>query len=346
MTQLEIGRGEWGHGVLSSSQAKDTIDYLVGLQLDNGMFPWYPGGHSDPWNHCEVVIALSLYGEIEACEKGLAWLLNSQNKDGSFCHYYLTNGVEEPRRDLNTTAYVAVAFMSAFAGGLDEATAKEMWPSVAKAIDYVVGLQFENGAFPWAVDPDGYVHQGSMLTGSSSILSSLEAANIVAEEFGEVRQSWLEAETALRHAISARPEIFLDKSEWAMDLYYPSLVGALDPRQARRRLMHCIEDRLVVGWGVKCKSTSKWVTAAETSELAIALAANYLCDDARRVLALTERFRDLDGSYFTGFAYEANKSFPGDERSSYTAAAVLIADSLITLGLGGGLTGMLWAALA
>ena len=346
MSQLGVGKGNWGPGVLSPGQAKSTVEYLVGLQLDNGMFPWYPGGHADPWNHCEVVIALALYGEIEACEKGLAWLIDSQNRDGSFCHYYLTNGVEEPRRDLNTTAYLAVAFMSAFAGGLDEATAKDMWPNVASAIDYVVGYQFENGAFPWAVDPDGYVHQGSMLTGSSSILSSLEAANILADEFGEFRDSWREAEGRLRCAISMKPELFLDKSEWAMDLYYPSLVGALDARQAKRTLFRCIEDRLVVGWGVKCKSTSAWVTSAETSELAIALQGNYLGDDARRILAMTERFRDQDGSYFTGFAYEANRTFPGDERSSYSAAAVLIADSLIALGLGGGLAGMLWSALA
>nr|MDP9020821.1 prenyltransferase [Actinomycetota bacterium] len=64
---------------------------------------------------------------------------------------------------------------------------------------------------------------------------------------------------------------------------------------------------------------------AETSECAIAhLAAG---DDAR-ALALfrsAQRLRSGDGDYFTGLVLPERVHFPGGERSTYSAAAVVLA---------------------
>ena len=323
-------------GFLSSDEIKLTVSYLCNLQLDTGMIPWYEGGHADPWNHTEALIALAMKGELEAAVAGLRWLCGVQNKDGSLCQYFLTIGVEEPRRDLNTCAYVAMGFLACLSAGMYQNTALELWPSIAAAVDFVVEFQLPSGAFPWAVDPGGYVYGSSLLTGCSSIFSSLDAAVIAGEMLGVRTRHWAQARDRLAIAIRSclgDASLFEDKSDWAMDGYYPSLVGALEPSDARARLRGMLPARVVPGWGVLCVSSSAWTTAAETSEMAAALALNSSPIQARSLLALTQRYRDSDGSYFTGFAYESGRTFPGHERSSYTAAAVLIADAILTSGL-------------
>jgi hypothetical protein len=77
--------------------------------------------------------------------------------------------------------------------------------------------------------------------------------------------------------------------------------------------------------GVRCVSTSDWVTAAETAECAMALDGLGRRHEALELLAQTVAHRRDDGSYFTGFAYPDLKTFPGGETTSYTAAAVVLA---------------------
>ena len=41
-------------GVLSGPDLTLTVERLAEWQLSDGMMPWYPGGHADPWNHVEA----------------------------------------------------------------------------------------------------------------------------------------------------------------------------------------------------------------------------------------------------------------------------------------------------
>ena len=47
---------------LSPAEVAATAEWIAGWQLDNGMIPWFPGGHSDPWNHVEATMALAVAG--------------------------------------------------------------------------------------------------------------------------------------------------------------------------------------------------------------------------------------------------------------------------------------------
>ena len=38
-------------GVMSADQVLATAQSIVELQRPDGMIPWFPGGHCDPWNH-------------------------------------------------------------------------------------------------------------------------------------------------------------------------------------------------------------------------------------------------------------------------------------------------------
>jgi hypothetical protein len=90
----------------------------------------------------------------------------------------------------------------------------------------------------------------------------------------------------------------------------------------------------VPGLGVRCVSDQPWVTVAETSELVLALDACGLRDQAAEVFGTVRRLRHEDGSYWTGWQFANEKHFPA-ERSSWTAAAVVLAADALT-GFSGG----------
>jgi hypothetical protein len=58
----------------------------------------------------------------------------------------------------------------------------------------------------------------------------------------------------------------------------------------------------------------------------MALDACGLRERAETLLAWTRHFRDPDGGYWTGCVHPQCVRYPGGERSTYTAAAVLLAD--------------------
>jgi hypothetical protein len=109
-----------------------------------------------------------------------------------------------------------------------------------------------------------------------------------------------------------------------MDWYYPVLTGVVGGDVGRDRLdarwtTFVMEDR-----GVRCVSDRPWVTVAETCELALALLA--LGEDERgsALFNWAQQYRADDGRYWTGTVYPDEGRFPGGERSTYTAAAVVL----------------------
>ena len=79
------------------------------------------------------------------------------------------------------------------------------------------------------------------------------------------------------------------------------------------------------GLGVRCVSDRPWVTAAETCECVIAHLGVGRRDIASEMFEWVQNLRTEDGSYFTGMVHPERAHFPADERTSYTAAAVILA---------------------
>ena len=52
----------------------ETVESIRAVQLDDGMIPWFPGGHADPWNHIEAAMALGVGGALEEAERAFEWL--------------------------------------------------------------------------------------------------------------------------------------------------------------------------------------------------------------------------------------------------------------------------------
>jgi hypothetical protein len=314
---------------LSRTEVAATADSIASVQLASGMIPWFPGGHADPWNHVEATMALAVAGRRAEAERALGWLVDSQLSDGSWCNYYLAEGVEEPRRDLNVCAYVATGTWWHFLVTGDEGVLAEMWPVVDRAIRFVLRWQQPGGEVLWCVEPDGTPGRFALLTGSSSIHHSLRCGLAVCHALGHERPEWELAAGRLAHAIAHRPEAFEPKHRWAMDWYYPVLCGAVGGEAGRSRMAERWDEFVMEGVGMRCVSDRPWVTAAETAECAMALDAVGLTHQGRVLLDWSSHLRDLDGAYWTGCVHPECVRFPGGERSTYTAAAVILADHVL-----------------
>jgi hypothetical protein len=317
---------------LSPTQVTDTADWIASIQLPNGMIPWFPGGHADPWNHVEAAMALVVAGRRAEAERALEWLRSTQHADGSWCLYYLAEGVEEPRRDANVCCYVATGTWWHYLLTGDRGVLATMWPVVERAVGFALRLQQPGGEVLWCREPDGTPGRFALLTGSASIHHSLRCAVAIAEALGQERPEWELAAGRLGHAVAYREDAFEPKERWAMDWYYPVLCGALDGEAARSRLAERWDEFVMDGLGVRCVADRPWVTAAETAECVIALDRVGQSERAKRLLGWTDHLRDDDGAYWTGCVHPECIRFPGGERTTYTAAAVVLADHVLAGG--------------
>ncbi|MCL4446103.1 MAG: prenyltransferase [Actinobacteria bacterium] len=327
-------------GVLTSSEILETAGTIAELQRDNGMIPWFEGGHCDPWNHVEAAMALTVCGLVEEAERGYEWLADSQLADGSWFNYYTSQGVKDARLDTNVCAYVAAGLWHHYLITGDEDHLGSMWGVIEKAVDFVLRWQCPDGSVLWSLDPAGRRESYALLTGSSSIYHSLRCAVAVAERLGKDRPEWELAAGRLAHAVAHHPGAFAPKAEFAMDWYYPMLSGALEGDPARRRIARGWSTFVMEGIGVRCVSTGDWVTAAETAECVITLNALGMHGAASELFENVQDLRMSNGSYLTGMVFPDRTTFPDGERTSYTAGAIILAaDALSNCSPAAGLFG-------
>jgi hypothetical protein len=313
-------------GILGAAEVDATVDSIAQLQLSNGMIPWFPGGHADPWNHIEAAMALLIGDRRAEAERAFDWLVAMQRPDGAWHHYYLADRIEQDKLEANVTAYVAAGVWHHWSLTRDRGFLETMWAVVEPAIDFVLDLQQPRGEIIWARHPDGTPWTFALLTGSSSICHSLRCAVAIAEELGHERPDWELSLARLADVVRRRPDgAFAPKNRWAMDWYYPVLCGALTGDAARAHLAAKRDVFVMDGRGVRCVSDRPWITAAETCECAMAYLTVGDVDTARELFAGAQQMRLDDGRYWTGTVYPEDIHFPENETSSYTAAAVVLA---------------------
>jgi hypothetical protein len=316
--------------MLSAAERKQTIATIADLQLANGMIEWFPGGHADPWNHVEAAMALAIGGYRDQADAAYRWLAGLQHDDGSWCSYYLAGDeIEDPRRDTNVSLYVATGLWHHYRMFEDRAFVAEMFPMIEGAVEFALGLQEPGGELLWSLEPEGSPHRYALLTGSSSAAFSLRCAFGLAGRVGADRPEWELAAGRLAYAVANREAAFEPKEPWAMDWYYPVLCGAVAGTAGRTRLTERWAEFTSDGRGVRCVSDQAWITAAETAECSLAHLAVGERGKAEWLLDATRCLRDSDGAYWTGIALREQVHFPADERSSYTAAAVVLADDAL-----------------
>jgi hypothetical protein len=322
-------------GVLSAADVIESAEHLASLQTTSGMIPWYRDGHCDPWNHVESAMALDVAGFHRESEHAYEWLADIQRPDGAWHNYYVADGgrdvaVEESKLDTNVCAYVATGVWHHWRSTGDRGFVDNMWPTVERALDWVLSLRRHDGLALWAVETDSRPWEYALLTGSSSIQHALRCGAAVGAATGSARSDWVEAADVMCSVIACEPDAFEPKERWAMDWYYPVLTHAISGVDAKRRLADGWSIFAMEGLGIRCVSDEPWITASETAEASLSYAAIGDLATATDLLAWTRAHRCDDGSYLTGIVHPDGIVFPADEHTSYTAAAVILAADAIT----------------
>ncbi|MRR38889.1 phenyltransferase domain-containing protein, partial [bacterium] len=223
--ELELKHGTTPHPVDIETLAAS----IAAVQLPSGEIPWHTGGKTDPWDHVESAIGLSIGGYIEEARRAFEWLASTQLEDGCWYSSYLSGKPEDMTRESNQSSYIAVGVFHHYLITQDRAFLEYIWPTVSAGVDYAVNLQGPGGEIYWARNSQGTVDPMSLLTGSSSVYMSLKCALVLALLLGESRPSWQMALKRLQEAICYRGYLFNKaKSRYSMDWFYPVLSGAMN----------------------------------------------------------------------------------------------------------------------
>jgi hypothetical protein len=317
-------------GVLTADALLRTADSIAAAQQTCGALPW-ADGHTDAWDHVECAMALTLAGRREEAVAAYDWLHRTQAADGAWAMSYDGEQVLDPSVDTNQCAYVAVGVWQWWTVTRDLDLVRRMWPCVRLALEFVLRYQAPEGHLYWSRDPQGGTDTDALLTGSASSYQAVRCGIALAELLGEEQPDWELAAGRLQHAVARHQDAFLDKSRFSMDWYYPVLGGAVRGRPADDLLTARWDEFVVPGLGARCVADRPWVTGAETAELALTLAATGDSPRAVRLLTDMQHLRVDDGSYWTGYVFEDDAIWP-EERSSWTAAAVVLAADAVTGG--------------
>lgn len=298
---------------------------IAAVQLPTGEIPWHKGGKTDPWDHVESAIGLSIGGYLEEARRAFEWLASVQLEDGSWYSSYVNGVPQDMTRESNQSSYIAVGVFHYYLITQDRAFLDFIWPTVSAGVDYAVALQGPGGEIYWARNPQGAIDPMSLLTGSSSTYMSLKCALVLALLLGESRPEWQAALKRLEEAICYRSYLFnKTKSRFSMDWFYPVLCGAMTRNDAKKRIDRFWNKFVVENLGVRCVSDNPWITMAETSELVISLTAMGEKDLAETIFSWILNKRYEDGSYYCGYTFPDMVIWP-EEKLSWTDAAVMMA---------------------
>jgi len=305
---------------------------IVDLQKESGEIPWSKDGKTDPWDHVEAAMGLSICGYLTEARRAYEWLAKIQLSDGSWYAAYHNGEPLDRTRETNLSAYIAVGVFHYYLISRDLRFLYQMWPTIEAGIDFAISLQAPTGEIYWAKSPELDVDPMALLTGSSSIFMSIKCALSIAGLLGKDKATWKDAWHMLGDAIRDGYHLFnITKSRYSMDWFYPVLSGAVDGDAARERIDQQWKKFVVEGMGVLCVSDRPWVTIAETCELVLAMAAMGSHKTAGIVFNwLIDRKFD-DGSYWCGFTYPDMVIWPEDKISWTNAVVIMAADALYQL---------------
>lgn len=321
---------------LSNQEVGQTTAWLLSQQRPSGEIPWSAEGKMDPWDHIHSAMSLAAMGHRTEAKAAMRFMARTQDPNGGWAAERKGGKVSRITQETNHAAYFATGAWFLHCHQPDSNFLVEMWPTLETAIDLVVSLQLPSGGFAWAVK-NGKVWKAPLLTGSASIHGSLVCAVRVAERLGYSRPGWDKARQLCAHVLRHNLGVFSDTDlkekpgRHSMDWYYPVLGGAVRGNAARSRLLDPGQTGAFIeeGIGCRCVRDKPWYTIAETCELVLALDACGLTQRARQILSWTRHQRNEDGAYWTGKTHPAGIIFPAGERTTWTAAAVLIATSAL-----------------
>jgi len=309
-------------------------NYIKSIQLESGAIPSNKDGSHDPWDHIESIMGLNFANEKESSKLAFEWLIKNQNNDGSWFSKYNDSHPLEKNKSTHFGPYISVAALHFYKIFEDKEFLEYLWPNIKLALKFSLSLQIPNGTIPWSIDEGGKIEEDYLLTGSSSILKSIECGIAISKLLNDKENisNWTQSHKSLSNAIRnpmGKFDLLQDRKRFSMDWYYPILSGCLNDKERDYYIDKVFNDFYVEDIGVKCVIEEPWITVAETCEFIIALMISNRDEDAKKLLLDVLNICDKDNIPYMGWQYKENIFWPTEKPSWTSAAAILAADTIL-----------------
>ena len=309
-------------------------NYLRSIQLESGAIPSNKDGSHDPWDHIESIMGLNFANQKESSKLAFEWLIKNQNTDGSWFSKYNDSHPLEKNKSTHFGPYISVAALHFYKIFEDKEFLEYLWPNIKLALKFSLSLQIPNGTIPWSIDEGGKIEEDYLLTGSSSILKSIECGIAITKLLNDKENisNWTQSHKSLSNAIRnpmGKFDLLQDRKRFSMDWYYPILSGCLNDKERDYYIDKVFNDFYVEDIGVKCVIEEPWITVAETCEFIIALMISNRDEDAKKLLLDVLNICDKDNIPYMGWQYKENIFWPKEKPSWTSAAAILAADAIL-----------------
>jgi len=288
---------------------KESKDWIIYNQKDDGRITWDEKGKCDPWDHCECLIALALFEEWDPFIKGVDWFFNTLSQDGLIYPEFQNNKITHNHFESHHAPYIILPLMQAVLMGRGDLITSDIKSKIKIIFDQLDRFRDTDGYYNWARDKNGLC-DNSLITASMSIFLSLKALN---------NSSKIKFDQKLWSSKFNRDGI--DRSRFSMDFYYPYMCGVKNNKNV---FHNSLKDFYVEGLGVKCVKEEPWVTIAESCECIIALLVLGDIETAKKIFNNILQFKNDNGIFPTGYQYKMDIFWP-EENSTWTNAAVIIA---------------------
>jgi len=126
-------------------EVEKVADFIAALQKENGEIPWSAGGKTDPWDHIESAMGLSIAGYLHQAERAYQWLAATQLADGSWWSEIQNGKIINSTKETNFAAYIAVGVYHHYLITDKIDFLKNMGPSVMHGIQYAINMQAPDG---------------------------------------------------------------------------------------------------------------------------------------------------------------------------------------------------------
>jgi len=309
-------------------------NYIKSIQLESGAIPSNKDGSHDPWDHIESIMGLNFANQKESSKLAFEWLIKNQNTDGSWFSKYNDSHPLEKNKSTHFGPYISVAALHFYKIFEDKEFLEYLWPNIKLALKFSLSLQIPNGTIPWSIDEGGKIEEDYLLTGSSSILKSIECGIAISKLLNDKENisNWTQSHKSLSNAIRnpmGKFDLLQDRKRFSMDWYYPILSGCLNDKERDYYIDKVFNDFYIEDIGVKCVIEEPWITVAETCEFIIALMISNRDEDAKKLLLDVLNICDKDNIPYMGWQYKENIFWPKEKPSWTSAAAILAADTIL-----------------
>jgi len=299
-------------------------NWILKNQKDNGEILWDDKGKWDFWDHCECLIALSIYEEWDAFRRGLDFCLSKVDQEGLVKSQYVDGKISQDYFEAHHAPYIFLPLLQKYLIDNDINYLLKYRSEIHQIYKGTLKFKDADGYYHWALDQNGLLDD-TLVTSSCSLELSRRAYNKICKLIQDedcIDHDKIISENKLNSNKFDRGGI--DRSRFSMDSYYPILCGSGTKKDAIKTL----NKFYVNGLGIKCVEEEPWVTFAESSECIMALYKIGLKKEARKIFDEVMKHKNSKGYFSTGYQYELGVYWPKED-STWTNAAVIMAADCI-----------------